>query len=164
MSTLNHMHHGLHHTLHSLAEGWSALKQRASHALTRFTLREPPHEGGKLTQGASRWGLLPAEVREENDWITIDIEIPGMEADDFEIQILEDQLIVRGEKRNVHEGSIGERYFLLERAYGFFERVIHLPAEIDQDNIKARYRRGVLSISLPKTSHNRSQRITVTTA
>lgn len=115
-------------------------------------------------QGASRWGLLPAEVREENDRITIDIEIPGMEADDFEIQILEDQLIVRGEKRNAHEGAFGERYFLLERAYGFFERVIHLPAEIDQDNIMARYRRGVLSISLPKTSHKRSQRITVTTA
>lgn len=65
-----------------------------------------------MTHGASRWGLLPAEVLEENDRITIDIEIPGMEAEDFEIQILEKQLIVRGEKRNVHEEIVGERYFL----------------------------------------------------
>lgn len=168
MIRLNHVHHGIHHALHSLAEGWSALKQRASRALTRFTPREPSYEDqlseGKLIQGASRWGLLAAEMREENDRIVVDIEIPGMEPDDFEIEIVDGQLIIRGEKRTGQAETVSGRYFLLERAYGFFERAIHLPAEVDQENIKARYRRGILSIWLPKSSRKRSQSIPVTTA
>ncbi len=167
MNRLDHVHHGLHHALHSVAEGWSALKQRASRALTRFT----PHESGyedqpseeKLIHGTSRWGLLPAEMWEENERIVVAIEIPGMEPDDFEIEIVEGQLTIRGEKRTGHAESIGEHYFLLERAYGFFERTMHLPAEVDQDNVKAHYRHGVLSIFLPKSSRKRSQSVRVTT-
>lgn len=149
--------HDPRHAFSALSEGWSALKQRAAHALTHFM---PAGESGPLW-GASRWGLLPAEVRETEDGVVVAMEAPGMRPEDFDVDVVEDMLMIRGEKRAARDGAEGGRYFLLERAYGAFERTIRLPAEVDRDRAAAHYRAGVLTVTLPKRVRNRVGRVAV---
>jgi HSP20 family protein len=167
MNSSHSIHRGLQHTLEALLEGWHALRQRALHALTHFTpgeaQAEPDDPELRFVHGASRWGLLAAEVREEDDRVVVSVEIPGMEPEDFSLEVSDEALMIRGEKRASREQSSG-RHFVLERAYGGFERRLHLPAEVDRTQVSAHYRRGVLSVVLPKLDRTRSRRVKIETA
>ncbi|MGZ8243942.1 Hsp20/alpha crystallin family protein [Methylomagnum sp.] len=139
-----------------LSEGWHALKQRAAHALTHFM---PAGEAGP-GRGASRWSLLPAEVCETEDRVVVALEAPGMRPEDFDVDVIENVLVIRGEKRAAQEEMPeAGRYFLLERAYGAFGRAVHLPADVDRDHATTHYRAGVLAITLPKRVRNRVGRV-----
>lgn len=164
MATLQQLRNGLERAWDSLAEGWHQLRERAASALTRFSPR--PRSGEletaqeQVVRHGSRWGLLAAEVIEGENDITVKLEAPGMEADDFEVQAINDILVVRGEKRAQREEDYG-RYHVMERAYGYFERAIPLPTPVNEDGARATYRRGVLRITLPKTAAARRRRIEV---
>ncbi len=164
MSTLQELRQGLSEAWDSLTEGWRALRERAGQALTRF--RPFSREGGLQTAGDQligqtvSWGLLPAEIRETPDEIRVRIEVPGMEADDFDISVIDNTLVVRGEKHIRREADEG-RFQLMECAYGAFERAVPLPAEVDDSRARARYRRGVLTVTLPKSERSRMRRIEV---
>lgn len=160
--SIPHQHHeDSRHTFNALMEGWNALRQRAAHALTHF-IPSGAVDAAPM-RGASRWGLLAAEVREMADRVVVAIEAPGMRAGDFEVDVIESALVIRGEKRvaDGEDGTAVGRYFLLERAYGRFERVIHLPAEVDRDRAAADYRCGVLTVMLPKRTRQRAGRVAV---
>jgi len=109
---------------------------------------------------SSGWGLLPAEVLDEEDRVRVRLEAPGMKKDDFNLTVLDNCLLVHGEKRLEDERSHG-RYRVTERAYGAFERSIPLPAAVDSDRAEARYERGVLSVELPKSAPERRRRVSV---
>ena len=164
MSTLNQLRDGLHRVWDNLSEGWEHLRRRAAGALTRFT---PPRKQSNVEtpdeqamwQGA-RWGLLAADVEENDDHITVRLEVPGMQAKDFDIQVEEDYLVVRGEKRAEREHQRGD-YFMMECAYGQFERAILLPATVQADSARASYKRGVLTVSMEKDHKSRRRRIAV---
>ncbi|MGD8429672.1 MAG: Hsp20/alpha crystallin family protein [Ectothiorhodospiraceae bacterium] len=163
MSNFEELKNGLNRAWDHLAEGWRELRGRAGHALTRFHSpngHEPDGTSRELARGASDWGLLPAEVREEDDVVEVRLEAPGMEPDQFDLQVLDGMLVVRGEKSVEREENRG-RYYVMERAYGSFERAINLPAEVDDSAATARYRKGVLRVRLPKRESAGSQRITV---
>jgi len=166
MSTLDQVLHGLQHGWDSLAEGWHALRQRAGHALTRFTpisttgAAQTPAD--QLLHNAAHWGLLTSEVRETTDRVVVKLEAPGMEPQDFEIEVVDDVLVVRGHKHIENEAVEG-RYYLLERAYGSFERAFRLPAAVQRDQTSAQYHRGVLTIALPKSHPKTSRRIAIST-
>lgn len=157
--------HHLHQTLEAFAEGWQALRRRASQAITHFETDQAAKDAAsaeeRLAFDAARWAILAAELTEDEANISLHIEAPGMDPERFEIEVVDDHLIIRGEKR-VETQQAGGRYFLLERAYGFFERSFHLPAAVDQTKARADYRRGVLTVTLPKTSAQKSCRIRVT--
>ncbi len=137
-----------------LAEGWQHLWQRASQALTRFHL-PAPRQGEvetveeRLERQAPRWGLLAAEVEETAEAVIVRVEIPGLSREDLEVAVLDGHLVVRGERRMERRQEHG-RFHLMEVAYGAFERWIPLPAEVDEDRAQARYRDGVLTVTLPK--------------
>ncbi len=161
MNTLEPLRHGLRQAFESIAEGWRHLRERAARALTRFTHRPTDEEADQERMARSpRWGLLPAEVKEEKDRIVVRLEVPGMEPDRFDIQVLGDTLIVRGEKVAERE-RIGGRYYLLERAYGAFERVVPLPVRVEASGAEATYRRGVLTVTLPKETAETGRRIPI---
>ncbi|HWP00257.1 MAG TPA: Hsp20/alpha crystallin family protein [Methylococcus sp.] len=166
MSDTDPIRHHLHRALLTLSEGWHALRQRAPRAVTHFAIAQRGEETQTaetlLAREAARWAVLPAELREDEENLVLHLEIPGMDPDRFEIEILDDHLVVRGEKR-VDAEQCGGRYFLLERAYGFFERSFHLPAQVDRTGVRAAYQRGVLTVFLPKTASHRPHRIPVTT-
>ena len=164
MSTLHQIRQGVSKAWDSLAEGWREFRERAGDALTRFhpkTSRgEVDSADDRIVSSASRWGLLAAEVADNDDSVQVMLEAPGLEARDFDIQVRDDILIVRGEKKLAREVTRG-RYHVMERAYGQFERAIRLPAPVDDDGADARYRAGVLTITLPKSRTARRRRITV---
>jgi HSP20 family molecular chaperone IbpA len=64
------------------------------------------------------------------------IEVPGMESDDFDIQVVDDVLVVRGEQPVEREGTQG-RYHVTEQAYATFERAVQLPAAVDEERARA---------------------------
>ncbi|HEB97804.1 MAG TPA: Hsp20/alpha crystallin family protein [Sedimenticola thiotaurini] len=160
MSTLQQIRKGMSRALESLQEGWQQLRERASNALTRFSPNMGDAEHRELEAASPRWGLLAAEVREDDDELVVRLEVPGMEKDQFDISLYDDVLVVRGEKHIQREETRG-RYHIMERAYGRFERAIPLQAEVDIDRAKAKYKRGVLSIRLPKANRRVRRRIEV---
>ena len=147
--------------------GWESLFARAGSALTRFET-ETAENGletveDQAAMAGNRWALLPADVEDDGQRIEVSVEIPGMETQGFEVSVHEDRLFIRGSKQPEKRQRRGRRR-LTERAYGAFERVIELPAMVNDEGAKARYRRGVLRISLPKAEEARARRITVETA
>ena len=164
MSTFDQIRRGLGQAWDNVAEGWHQLRERAAQALTRFS---PVRHGGELEtvedqvarQGA-HWSLLAAEVEEQDKDVVVRLEVPGMESDDFDIAVIDDHLIVRGEKRVQREQQRG-RYYVMECAYGSFERALPLPAPVEESKARANYRRGVLTITLPKRQSSARRRINV---
>jgi len=113
-------------------------------------------------QRSSRWGLLAADVSESDAEVNVRLEAPGLEADNLDIHVVGNVLVVRGEKK-VQRAQTEGRFYVMECAYGSFERAVPLPVEVDESAAKASYRRGVLHIKLPKKAAARARRIEVQT-
>ena len=86
-----------------------------------------------------------------------------MRKDDFHIELRDDVLLVKGDKRFERESSRGS-YRVVQCAYGSFHRAVTLPAAVRPDRAKASYRDGVLRVELPKAEGARVRRIAVRAA
>lgn len=164
MSTLDQIREGFSQAVETLNRGWHQLREHAGQALTRFhpSSGEGPVESVEesVARKAARWGVLACEVRETDEAVIVGLEVPGMESDDFEIDVVDDHLVVRGEKRVSRDEARG-RFYVMERAYGRFERVVPLPAAVDPQGARARYRKGVLTVTLPRHPRAMGRRIPV---
>lgn len=149
---MHQLHESLASTWEILAQGWRHLLERAGQALTCFTPKQRGSvEGpGELVarQGA-RWALLAAELREEADRVVVRLEAPGMTVEAFEVGVVGDYLVIRGEKQAERDESAGH-FHLMECAYGRFERAIPIPVAVSPSHTRARYHHGVLTVTLPK--------------
>lgn len=159
MSSLQQVREGLSKAWDTIAIGWRELRELAGDALTRFIPAHPVSDERAAARGA-RWGLLAAEVTDADGNVEVTLEAPGLEPGDFEVEVQGDILVVRGEKKVSREETQGH-YYVMERAYGRFERAIKLPAPVDDITARARYRHGVLTVSLPKIAGARGRRIAV---
>jgi len=91
-----------------------------------------------------------ADVRENDKELRVTIELPGMDEKDIDLSLSGDMLTIRGEKKEEQEDK-GKDYFRLERSYGSFSRTIPLPVEVESGKIDAYFKKGVLTITLPKS-------------
>jgi len=97
---------------------------------------------------ASTW--MPAvDIYETADRVVMKAELPGLTREDIEINVRDNTLSLRGERKFEKEVK-EENYLRIERAYGSFQRSFTLPATIHQDKIRAVFKDGVLELSLPK--------------
>lgn len=166
MSTLHQLREGLHDAWDSLHEGWQRLSRRAAGAITRFTpgkiavITDGERGRQELTTRSTGWGVLTAEVFDGDDKIIVRLEAPGMENEDLNLEVIDDILVIRGEKHVASERKEG-RYHVTECAYGSFERAIPLPTEVESDKAEATYRKGVLRVELPKAPAQRRRAIKV---
>lgn len=146
---------------HNVAEGWRELVDRAGGALTRFIPTKRTAEG-TATQSREfpRWGMLAGEVIDKSRSVVVQLEVPGIDRADCDIALQDGALHIRGEKR-IDREHLGGSYYVMERAYGSFHRVIPLPDDVDASAAKASMRNGVLSIELPKKPDSARRRITV---
>jgi HSP20 family protein len=97
-------------------------------------------------------GFSPkVDVFENDREITVSAELPGMDEKDIDVSLQDHVLTIKGEKKEEKEDK-GKDYCRMERSYGSFVRTIPLPVEVETDKIEARFRKGVLSITLPKTA------------
>lgn len=87
---------------------------------------------------------------------TITIEVPGVDQKDVKIEVADNVLTVRGEKKQEKEGK-EKNYYRIERSYGSFQRVLSLPEDADQDKIKASFKNGVLTVTMPRVALPDSQ-------
>ena len=89
------------------------------------------------------------DVKEDDVSYEISAELPGLEEKDIEISVADGSLVLRGEKSSNSEEKEG-KYFRQERLYGRFERAFHLPDGVEAEKIEAKFKNGVLAITLPK--------------
>ena len=161
MSTLNQIKSGMSQIWDNLVEGWQHLYQRATNAITRFKATgSDSQQQQELAVRNIGWGVLAAEVFDDEDKVVVRLEAPGLEGGDFDIEIVENFLVVRGQKNVQREQKKG-RYHVRECAYGAFERAVPLPEEVEPDEAKASYKRGVLRVELPKAAARRRRKIEV---
>jgi len=107
-----------------------------------------------------RWSenFIPSvDVKEENDQVVVSAELPGMNQEDIDVEVTQDSVRIAGEKKQ-EEKKEEKGYYRRETSYGAFERVIDLPAAVDEDRAEAEFSKGVLTITLPKSEQARSKR------
>src|SRR5579884_951787 len=96
------------------------------------------------------------DVDERDNEVRITAEVPGMDAQDIQLTLRDDALVLSGEKRHEEERNEGSGTYYRESSYGAFERVIPLGGiEVDTDKVKATLKKGRLSVVLPKTEITR---------
>ena len=100
------------------------------------------------------------DVSENDNKFEVSAELPGMERDDIKIEVQNNILTISGEKNSQREEEKDDTY-LCERAYGRFSRSFELPALVNSDSIKATYKNGVLTLSLPKVEAAKPKQIEV---
>jgi HSP20 family protein len=100
----------------------------------------------------TRFGTFSPSVNvvEGDKEIKVSAELPGMDEKDIEVSLTKNVLTIKGEKKEEKEDK-GKNYYKMERSYGAFSRTIPLPVEIDIDKAKAQFKKGVLTITLPKS-------------
>lgn len=103
------------------------------------------------------------DVTEDAEAVHVHAELPGLDEKDFSVEILNDLLVLRGEKKVSHSEKKRD-YHLSECSYGSFTRTVPLPCEIDAGKTSAHYAKGVLTVTLPKTPQSRARRIEVNIA
>ena len=111
--------------------------------------------------GEGKWDPT-LDISEGRKDITVKAEIPGIEAKDFDISIDGRLLTIKGEKKQEQKEE-EETYYRVERSYGYFNRTIQLPTEVNPNKVDATYKRGILKIRLRKSKENESKRIKITT-
>ena len=91
------------------------------------------------------------EIEETEQELVLKAEIPGIDAQDLEVEVGEDRVTISGEhKEEKRTEDKNKNYFHSEFHYGKFERVIPLPMTVKTDEIKSEFKHGILTLNLPK--------------
>ncbi len=102
----------------------------------------------------------PVDIYEHEGSIVLKAELPGVEAKDVDVRLENNTLTLRGERKLDREVK-KESYHRVERSYGAFTRSFTLPSVVDQANIKADFKDGVLQVVLPKREEAKPKSISI---
>ncbi len=114
----------------------------------------------------STLGMMPAvDVAETDKGYEVQAELPGIDEKNVEVKISDGVLTIKGEKQEEKEEKKKD-YYLSERSFGSFQRTFQIPNEVDIDKIEANFKKGVLTVTLPKSMEARKaeKKITVKSA
>lgn len=100
----------------------------------------------KLSDGLLKPTL---DIGSTDNEYTIAVEVPGVDIKDVKLELVDNTLTIRGEKKQQREEK-DKNYYCVERSYGSFQRVLSLPEDVDHDQIKATFRKGLLNIHMPR--------------
>lgn len=96
------------------------------------------------------------DVAESEDEVEVKVDLPGLESKDVDVSVTDDALTIRGEiSSGTEEKKKG--YYLSERSYGAFHRVIALPPGVDTEKVDATFKNGVLTVKLPKSEEAKAR-------
>jgi HSP20 family protein len=102
---------------------------------------------------------LPVDVRSDDEAFNIQAFVPGLEADDLNIEVLKNTVSIRGEFKSQEDENV--KYLTSELPQGRFSRVITLPVEVDASKVEASIKNGALQLRVPKAEESRPHTIKV---
>jgi HSP20 family protein len=115
--------------------------------------RQAPNGSGSEREFDFR---LPVSVREEDDAYALSAVVPGLTAEDIDIQVVEDVITIQGEYK-----AEDSTFLLNELPSGKFFRSLRMPADLDANKAEAEIKNGVLTLRVPKAEHARPRQIKV---
>jgi HSP20 family protein len=143
-------------SLHDAAEGRSVDPFfRLQHQMNRLfdDAFLPFSDGGRSFEATPRVDLC-----ETDEALEAKVELPGVAEKDINVEIVDNVLSIRGEKRSERKEDDRAGFYFLERTFGSFQRSIPLPVEIDPDRVSAVFRDGVLTLTLAKLPEAKSRK------
>ena len=103
-------------------------------------------------------GFTPlVDVHETEDEYLVKVDLPGVKADDVNVEVNESVLSISGSRVAEERGQAQ----IIERPYGSFVRTLTLPRDVDSDSIEASYQDGVLELRIPKPAEQKPKKITI---
>lgn len=116
----------------------------------RFPLGRPMFDIEPIWQRELSWGATPAvDIVEKDSGFEVTVELPGMDEKNIDVKLSDGSLTIKGEKQEDKEEKKKD-YYLQERHFGSFERSFAVPEGVDTDKIQASFKKGVLTLTLPK--------------
>lgn len=129
------------------------LRKEMNNLLEQFTSNLPNNGDGLA--------FMPsAEMDETEKEICLKLEVPGIQANDLDIEVMDDSVSIKGERKSESKIEANGK-FHSEFHYGKFERLIPLPAHVAKDQVVAEYKDGVLSLTIPKTEETVKESVKV---
>jgi HSP20 family protein len=120
-----------------------------------------PVRGASENGGASTRSWAPSvDVRENQNEVVVQAELPGIRQEDIDIEVTGDTLTIRGE-RKFEQTDKKDNYVRIERAYGSFQRSFAIGVPIQNDKVSATYKDGLLTIQLPKSEAIKPKKVQV---
>ena len=110
------------------------------------------------SNGTTSW-TPAADIYESDNELTVNLDLPGVDPNMVDIRVENNILTIRGERH--FEEKQKENFHRVERSYGPFARAFTLSTSVDPDKIRANYKAGVLSITLPKAEAAKPKRIQI---
>ncbi len=103
--------------------------------------------------------LIPKiDISEDEKNIYLEAELPGVKKEDLKVKLEDNKLTILGEKKNCSENDKNRNFYNRERIFGTFEKVFTIQTEINNDNIKAEFENGVLSVIVEKFVPEKKER------
>jgi len=97
-------------------------------------------------------GKMPAvDFTETDKAYEVTAELPGMDEKNIEVKLVNHTLTIKGEKRDEKEETKKD-YYMHERSFGSFQRTITVPEGVDTDKVEASFKKGLLTVTLPKSA------------
>jgi HSP20 family protein len=119
----------------------------------------PLAELARTSQLFSGW--QPAlDMSEDNDNLYVRVELPGMKKEEINVSVHDGSLSISGERKHDEKHENADIY-RSERFFGCFQRTVSLPSAVVAGKVKAQYKDGVLTITLPKTEESKPKRVDV---
>ena len=117
--------------------------------------------GWKTDEPSATNSWSPAvDIYETESEIMVQAELPGVARKDIALQLENNVLTLKGERKFEKETS-QENYHRIERSYGGFSRAFTIPSSVDDDKIRADYKDGILKIALPKKEQVKAKQIKI---
>lgn len=144
-----HLPEGLRTSLERVQNklGQSLEKLRSKTAATNL----PEELASDVLPGFMQTGVPRLDLREEENGMTVTVEVPGLKKDEVSIELSGRRLTIRGEKQVQKEERGAGGSFFSERRYGSFSRSVQLPFEVDEAKVGAELKHGILTLRMPRS-------------
>lgn len=117
------------------------------------------------TKRLRRAFVPPADLLVTDGEVTVVMDVPGLTAENLEIELVGDVLTVTGERTHpFQDGDRSKTWYRLERGYGRFQRILQVPKGLDPQKISASITDGVLTLHIPQPEASKPRRIEIATA
>jgi len=118
------------------------------------------HYGEEQSESETLVWAPRVDIKETENELVVHAEVPGMKKEDFCVNMKEGVLSISGEKRS-EEKTEGDNWHRIERVFGRFQRSFYIPTDVDDKKIKAAYKDGILTVTLPKREEAKRKEIPI---